>query len=88
MFIHTQEQFYSKKKYCRYNMFNHHFFRGAKSEAVYREFLTDSAEDSTSGGLLVIMDPPFGGLVDVLAHTMKCINNDWKQANPGLNKIV
>lgn len=49
-------------------MFNHHFFDGPKGEATFKKFLVES-----NGKLALIIDPPFGGKVDVLAHTLKKI---------------
>jgi len=79
---------------CRYNMFNHHFFDGDKSRNVYLEFLRESTPSLTSTSLtevdvldrdfLVVLDPPFGGLVEVLAFTLKSISDDYLQINGGI----
>ena len=68
-----QEQFYAPSQFACYNMFNHHFFNGDKSRNVYLKFL----KASCLSDLLVIVDPPFGGLIEVLAFTMKCILEDY-----------
>lgn len=68
------EQFYDGQQFCRYNMFNHHFFGGPDSYNVYIRFLQDplfSPDD-----LLIVMDPPFGGLVQLIALTLKRINQE------------
>lgn len=49
-------------------MFNHYFFDGASGEATFTKFLEES-----HGNLALVIDPPFGGKVDVLAHTLKKI---------------
>jgi len=67
------EQFYAPSQFACYNMFNHHFFNGDKSRNVYLKFL----KASCLSDLLVIVDPPFGGLIEVLAFTMKCILEDY-----------
>jgi hypothetical protein len=78
---------------CRYNMFNHYFFDGEKAHTVYMEFLrreelvppspvtANSVKDSD---ILVVLDPPFGGLVDALAATLKRITEDYCQVNAGI----
>ena len=65
---------------CRYNMFNHHFFDGSRSSKFYKAFL--SGEDGEKVAL--ITDPPFGGLVEVLSHTVKKIMIDWHEQHPGM----
>ena len=65
-------------------MFNHHFFRGQKSEPTYKKFLhEDDGTSSSHGNTLIIMDPPFGGMVNVLSRTVGRIQKDWKEVNPG-----
>lgn len=60
-------------------MFNHHFF--GEDMGNYRDFLQEAAK----GRLLVTMDPPFGGLLQVLAHTLRRIGEDFISAGtPGM----
>ncbi|XP_076345837.1 rRNA N(6)-adenosine-methyltransferase ZCCHC4 isoform X1 [Tachypleus tridentatus] len=66
--------FYESSEFCYYNMFNHFFFDGETAEATYKNFLLKDDENS----LLVMLDPPFGGLVDVISHTLKKIFNTWR----------
>ncbi|XP_013389825.1 zinc finger CCHC domain-containing protein 4 [Lingula anatina] len=70
---HRYEQFYQLDQFCRYNMFNHHFFRGDKSREVYTQFI------GLPGKLVVVSDPPFGGRVEVLAHTLGLITKEWQE---------
>ena len=74
-----QAQFYSPKNFCRYNMFNHHFFEGERSERVFSEFV----DDPDGKQVVMVTDPPFGGLVEVLATTMKKITEVWKADKTG-----
>ena len=77
--VGLQEQFYSEGEFCRYNMFNHHFFEGDPAQRVYRQFVGEGAGDAEGGNdLLVVIDPPFGGLVEVLAFTLQRITRDWR----------
>ena len=73
-----QEQFYSSKRFCHYNMFNHYFFRGRP--AAYKKFLSHSTCDE----IILVTDPPFGGLVAVIAHTIRRIMADWAQDPDGM----
>uniref|UniRef100_A0A672LQH3 Zinc finger, CCHC domain containing 4 n=1 Tax=Sinocyclocheilus grahami TaxID=75366 RepID=A0A672LQH3_SINGR len=58
-------QFYGQDEFCRYNMFNHHFFDDEEAVMFFQGFLHEE------GGAKVVMvtDPPFGGLVKPLANT-------------------
>ena len=62
-----------------YNMFNHHFFDGPAGRAVYDQFLMDSGKENQR--LALVMDPPFGGKVDVLSHTIGIIGSDYRRLN-------
>ncbi|XP_023681231.1 rRNA N6-adenosine-methyltransferase ZCCHC4 isoform X1 [Paramormyrops kingsleyae] len=74
-------QFYSEDEFCHYNMFNHHFFNGKTARGVLNAFLREV------GGAKVVMvtDPPFGGLVKPLAHSFSQIFDAWKALNPSGN---
>lgn len=60
-------------------MFNHFFFDNQDSQQVLKSFLRESAEEH----VVLVMDPPFGGLVEVLANTVKQIWAIWKEVNQG-----
>ena len=64
------------ENFLLYNMFNHHFFEGVESKAFYEKFLTDGKNK-----LALVMDPPFGGKVDVIANTLDKIATDYKDLN-------
>lgn len=55
-------------------MFNHHFFDGSASSDVYLQFIQDPSHSPND--LLVVLDPPFGGLVEVLALSLLRIGHD------------
>ncbi|XP_021377170.1 zinc finger CCHC domain-containing protein 4-like isoform X2 [Mizuhopecten yessoensis] len=69
-------QLYPTTKFCRYNMFNHHFFDGQKSEDVFKQFILEEEEDGKR--VAMVMDPPFGGMVDALAATYNKISLQWQ----------
>lgn len=55
-------------------MFNHFFFESVASEKVFQDFLSRE-------GLVLVMDPPFGGLAEVLSHSVRIIWDDWRKVN-------
>lgn len=59
------EQFYGPDEFCWFNMFNNFHFRGEPSEAVVKDRLL------TGRRCAVVVDPPFGGLVDAVARTLE-----------------
>ncbi|XP_077400717.1 rRNA N(6)-adenosine-methyltransferase ZCCHC4 [Vanacampus margaritifer] len=67
-------QFYGQDKFCHYNMFNHHFFDSEASSAVLQDFLRESNGEK----VVMVTDPPFGGLVKPLANSFSCISQAWK----------
>ncbi|XP_045429554.1 rRNA N6-adenosine-methyltransferase ZCCHC4 isoform X2 [Pipistrellus kuhlii] len=68
-------QFYMEDSFCRYNMFNHHFFDGEAALEVCRTFL----QEDKGEGVIMVTDPPFGGLVEPLAVTFKKLIAMWKK---------
>ncbi|XP_068164429.1 rRNA N6-adenosine-methyltransferase ZCCHC4 isoform X2 [Antennarius striatus] len=68
-------QFYSREEFCHYNMFNHHFFDGGASGPVLQAFLTESDGEK----VVMVADPPFGGLVKPLANSFSLISRTWKK---------
>ncbi|XP_072109042.1 rRNA N6-adenosine-methyltransferase ZCCHC4 isoform X5 [Mobula birostris] len=67
-------QFYSEEEFCHYNMFNHYFFGGKSAFEAFQTFLCQDNEES----VIMMTDPPFGGLVEALAHSFKKIVAMWK----------
>ncbi|XP_059210194.1 rRNA N6-adenosine-methyltransferase ZCCHC4 [Centropristis striata] len=63
-------QFYSQDEFCHYNMFNHHFFGGEASSAVLQDFLREGDGQK----VVMVADPPFGGLVKPLANSFSLIS--------------
>ncbi|KAM6150126.1 LOW QUALITY PROTEIN: rRNA N(6)-adenosine-methyltransferase ZCCHC4 [Erethizon dorsatum] len=68
-------QFYMEDSFCHYNMFNHHFFDGKPALEVCRAFL----QEDKGEGVIMVTDPPFGGLVEPLAITFKKLIGMWKE---------
>ena len=68
-------QFYSTDHFARYNMFNRFFYDGDASRQQYASFMSRP-------NLAVLMDPPFGGLVDVLARRVQSMMDDRTARGP------
>ncbi|XP_057305849.1 rRNA N6-adenosine-methyltransferase ZCCHC4-like isoform X2 [Hydractinia symbiolongicarpus] len=66
-------QFYSSNSFLQYNMFNNFFFEKNGVEKC-KGFLSQKSPIET----LIIVDPPFGGLVNILAKTLKSL---WKMGS-------
>lgn len=67
-------QVYGQTVFCHYNMFNHHFFGGEKAESVFQQFLKEEGGKKVA----MVMDPPFGGMVEALVASMDKITQIWK----------
>nr|XP_002124158.1 zinc finger CCHC domain-containing protein 4 isoform X1 [Ciona intestinalis] len=64
------KMFWSNEQFCRFNMFNRHFFNPT-SKLSFKKFLK-SAEHPRN--IVVVVDPPFGGLVDCVCESLKWIS--------------
>ena len=56
-------------------MFNHHFLDCESSEKRLKKFL----HAQNGNGVALVIDPPFGGLVEVLGTTIKRIWQVWNE---------
>jgi hypothetical protein len=56
--------FYDEKQFLKYNMFNNHFFDNKES---YLKFIRQSNR------ILLMIDPPYGGLVSLISNTIEII---------------
>lgn len=78
-----QAQVYPCRKMSLYNMFNHHFFE-PQGEARFRSFLREAG-----AGLVLVTDPPFGGMVEPLVATFTKIEETWKaEVKAGENEVA
>uniref|UniRef100_A0A8C8VL01 Zinc finger CCHC-type containing 4 n=1 Tax=Pelusios castaneus TaxID=367368 RepID=A0A8C8VL01_9SAUR len=69
-------QFYTEEDFCHYNMFNHYFFGGEAAHEICRKFL----QQDKGEGVILVTDPPFGGLVEPLAFSLKKLIATWRKA--------
>nr|XP_041571614.1 rRNA N6-adenosine-methyltransferase ZCCHC4 isoform X2 [Taeniopygia guttata] len=68
-------QFYTEDEFCHYNMFNHHFFGGEAAREICRKFLCEGNGER----VIMVTDPPFGGLVEALASSFKKLMAMWRE---------
>ncbi|XP_024069449.2 rRNA N6-adenosine-methyltransferase ZCCHC4 [Terrapene carolina triunguis] len=68
-------QFYTEEDFCHYNMFNHYFFDGEAAHEICRKFLHQEEGE----GVILVTDPPFGGLVEPLAFSFKKLIATWRE---------
>jgi hypothetical protein len=54
-------------------MLNHHFFGGESEQQTYSDFITGNA-----GKVAMVIDPPFGVMVDALTVTINRIHEQWR----------
>ncbi|KAK3728056.1 hypothetical protein RRG08_022108 [Elysia crispata] len=66
-------QLYPPALFAKYNMFNHHFFENCGKKRLKR-FLT-----AGSHGVLLLTDPPFGGMVEALSQSFIKISQMWEE---------
>ncbi|XP_053314317.1 rRNA N6-adenosine-methyltransferase ZCCHC4 isoform X2 [Spea bombifrons] len=77
-------QFYNENEFCHYNMFNHHFFGGEAAQSICQKFL----REDDGRGVIMVTDPPFGGLVEPLAFSFKRLRDLHRGAsNTGLKVL-
>jgi len=70
-------QFYDTDKYIHYNMFNNFFFDSSCGEETLVSFLRGTAKED----VLLLIDPPFGGLMSLLGMTIKKVWALWNTVN-------
>lgn len=58
-------EFYSAEHFSRFNMFNQHFWA---SDFEAKKYIREMCD-------IVVTDPPFGGVIDALAHTLKWVGD-------------
>uniref|UniRef100_K7GBA5 Zinc finger CCHC-type containing 4 n=3 Tax=Pelodiscus sinensis TaxID=13735 RepID=K7GBA5_PELSI len=56
-------------------MFNHYFFGGEAAHEICRKFLHQEKGE----GVILVTDPPFGGLVEPLAFSFKKLIAAWRE---------
>ncbi|XP_012995900.2 rRNA N6-adenosine-methyltransferase ZCCHC4 [Esox lucius] len=68
-------QFNGTEEFCHYNMFNHHFFGGEAATKVLLSFLIEKDGEK----VIMVTDPPFGGLTKPLAWSFSQISETWSK---------
>jgi hypothetical protein len=83
-----QAVFYPPSLYQRYNMFNGYFYEEKEEEVDGRR--EEGGEGVCcrfldSGVVALVIDPPFGGLAEVLARQIQCL---WAMAGKELSTVL
>ena len=73
---------YSSALCCRYNMMNHHFFE-EKDINVFDSFIGEGPGKTVA----IVIDPPFGIMVEALSATIEKIQQAQKSLQQG-NLII
>ncbi|GBM78492.1 Zinc finger CCHC domain-containing protein 4 [Araneus ventricosus] len=81
---HRYMQFFGPEQFCHYNLFNNHFFGGKASTKKFKEFLTENNGEKVA----ILLDPPFGGLIDAICFTLQKLNRYWQKANDKSSESV
>lgn len=76
--------FYALNKFLWYNMFNNYLFNGNEDEKVLKTFM----KASKNKGLCIVMDPPFGGRVEPLIHTVRELSGTYSKVCGTENKLL
>lgn len=74
-------QFFDEDHYCQYNLFNNHFF-DETSESKLSQYISSSEETA------IVLDPPFGGLVDVISFNLKKLISLRKSQNNDISDLL
>ncbi|CAI9717332.1 rRNA N6-adenosine-methyltransferase ZCCHC4-like isoform X1 [Octopus vulgaris] len=82
---HRYMQVYSDEKFCRYNMFNNYFFNNTTAFENYQRFI---AEEDATKKLAVVFDPPFGCMIEVLAHSYNNLLKQWQSLSKKTSESV
>ncbi|XP_065318441.1 rRNA N6-adenosine-methyltransferase ZCCHC4-like isoform X1 [Gordionus sp. m RMFG-2023] len=70
--------FWNANHFAHYNFCNNHFFN-PKGRVYYENFLMNNCNIKNDDPLLIIMDPPFGVLIEVLANSLDFIIKNAKK---------
>ncbi|XP_063237537.1 rRNA N6-adenosine-methyltransferase ZCCHC4 [Bacillus rossius redtenbacheri] len=71
-------QFFGERQFIRFNCFNNHLFSGDVGREVLRGFLGQDGGE----GVALVLDPPFGGRVEPLAHTVRQMSALHRELSP------
>lgn len=73
---HRYLQLFPPSEFCLYNMMNHHFFGGESDQDTYSDLIREKDGQKVA----MVIDPPFGVMVDALTATINKIQDEWRQA--------
>lgn len=76
-----QAQFYSQRFFAHFNMFANYFYEKSAEKRLRMFF-------SVSSRLLIVVDPPFGGLASPIARTIQSLIDVHKNSYTGTSDDV
>ena len=77
LFISLQAQFFGPENYQQYNLFTSFFYDTSDGQKYYEQFLhAEKRHDK----IVIIIDPPFGGMTDVIANGIRQL---WRMIGTG-----
>ena len=76
MSVFVQAQFYNEQSFQQFNIFNGFFYNGESGKRCLQDFLCSGDVKH----ILLISDPPFGGLVSAIGSTIRML---WGLAGSG-----
>ena len=62
-----QAQFFGPESYQQFNLFTSFFYDTSDGQKYCEHFLHSETHDK----IVLIIDPPFGGMTDIIANTMR-----------------
>lgn len=80
--ISSQAQFFGPENYQQYNLFTSFFYDISNGQKYCDHFLhTEKVHDK----IVLIIDPPFGGMTDVIANGMRLL---WAMIGTGTKLYI
>ncbi|XP_058457703.1 rRNA N6-adenosine-methyltransferase ZCCHC4 isoform X2 [Malaya genurostris] len=77
--------FYNDTRFLQYNMFNNYFYDGTSAQNVLIQFLKIVG---SSDIICIFADPPFGCRSELLAQTIRQLNELYNQTNSYIQNIL
>ena len=82
IYISLQAQFFGPECYQQYNLFTSFFYDTSNGQKYCENFLHAEKQHDN---IAIIIDPPFGGMTDVIANGMRQL---WTMAGKGTKRLL
>uniref|UniRef100_A0A1B0EY23 CTCHY-type domain-containing protein n=2 Tax=Lutzomyia longipalpis TaxID=7200 RepID=A0A1B0EY23_LUTLO len=76
--------FFGRKEFSRFNMFNCYFFESQASKKNLMDFLKQEKGDK----LAIFVDPPFGCRTELLGEGLRNVQKLWRECNGNPTEVV